>query len=165
MTTTAQTITVPTKYHKVKDHEARLITPVAIPIGSPIINPNPTIKDSAMAISGLFARENSAMKASSPKNNKGLMINPVTSAGIGRTKEPVTGFMIVRLTTSKINSRAITEIPNPGRKIARHFPTHRAPGVIGVANRHSIFPLIFSLVIGSVAKAQMKAIRIRRGRK
>ena len=53
----------------------------------------------------------------------------------------------------------------PGRKIARLFPSQSVRGLIGVAIRHSMFPLAFSLVTGRLAKAQTKAIRIKSGTK
>jgi hypothetical protein len=54
---TVQKAAVPARYHKQKDQEARFITPVATPSGIPIISPNPTIKEGAIAISGFLARE------------------------------------------------------------------------------------------------------------
>jgi len=55
--TTDQKAAVPARYHKQKDQEAKLITPVATPSGIPIIRPNPTMKEGAIAISGFLARE------------------------------------------------------------------------------------------------------------
>ncbi len=69
----AQITIVPAKYHRVKVQVTVLKNPVTIPSGIPIIKPNPTMKDGAKAISGLLARENSAIKESSPKNSKGLL--------------------------------------------------------------------------------------------
>ena len=62
--TTAQITTVPARYHKEKDQEARLMTPVATPNGIPIIKQNPTIKEVAIAMSALLAREKRTMNRS-----------------------------------------------------------------------------------------------------
>jgi hypothetical protein len=153
-------ITAPTKYHRVKVHEARLITPVAIPIGSPIIKPNPIIKDGAMAISGLLAREIMTIKESNPKNNNGLITKPVSNTGTGRTKRSATGMIVIKLTASTTNSVAITETAYAGSIMAKHLPIQSSLGLSGVAKRHSILPLTFSLVMGKPEKAQMKEIRI-----
>ena len=59
-------IAVAARYHRANDQEARLINPVAIPSGIPIIRPNPTRNEGAMATSGLLAREKRIMKESSP---------------------------------------------------------------------------------------------------
>jgi len=155
----------PDRYHKEKDQDARLMAPVATPNGIPIIKPNPTRKEGAIAKSGLLAREKRTMNKSNPKNSRGLIRKPISSTGAGRTKSPVAGVIVVKLTASTTTSVATTEITNPGRNIARLLPIQSAVGLSGVAKRHSILPLTFSLVMGKLAKAQMKAIRTNRGRK
>ncbi len=48
-----QNIIAPPKHQNVNNQENKFITPVAIPRGIPIINPNPTRNEGAIAISGL----------------------------------------------------------------------------------------------------------------
>ena len=163
--TTAQITTVPARYHKEKDQEARLITPVATPNGIPIINPNPTIKEGAMAMSGLLAREKRTINSSNPKNSRGLIRKLVSSSGAGRKKFPVAGLMVIKFTASKTISVEKTEMANPGRKIVRLLPIQISLGLSGVAKRDSMFPLTFSLIIGRLEKTQMKVIRINSGKK
>jgi len=139
------------------------MAPVATPNGTPIIKPNPSRKEGIIAMSGLLAREKRTMNESSPKNSKGLKRKPISSTGAGRTKSPVAGMIVLKLTTSTTTSVATTEIANPGKKIARLLPIQSALGLSGVAKRHSMLPLTFSLVMGKLAKAQMKEMRTNRG--
>ena len=141
------------------------MAPTAIPNGIPIIKPNPMKKEGAMAMSGLLAREKRTMKESSPKNSKGLKRKLVSNTGAGRVKSPVAGIIAAKLTASTTTSVETTEIANPGRKIARLLPIQSAVGLSGVAKRDSMLPLTFSLIMGKLAKAHIKAIRTNRGRK
>jgi len=163
--TTAQITTVPARYHKEKDQEARLMTPVATPNGIPVIKPNPTIKEGAMAMSGLLAREKRTINSSNPKNSRGLIRKLVSSSGAGRKKFPVAGLMVIKFTASKTISVEKTEIANPGRKIARLLLIQISLGLSGVAKRDAMFPLTFSLIMGKLAKAQIKVIRTNSGKK
>jgi len=163
--TTAQITTVPARYHKEKDQEARLMTPVATPNGIPIIKPNPTRKEGAIAMSGLFAREKRTMNKSNPKNSRGLIKKLVSSSGVGRKKFPVACLMVIKFTASRTISVETTEIANPGRKIARLLLIQISLGLSGVASSEEMFPLTFSLTMGRLAKAQMKVIRTNSGKK
>jgi hypothetical protein len=141
------------------------MTPVATPNGIPIIKPNPTRKEGINAMSGLLARERRIMNESNPKNRRGLIRKLVRSTGAGRTKYPVAGVIAAKFTASATTSVEITDIANPGMKIARLLPIHTALGLSGVAKRDSMFPLTFSLVTGKLAKAHMKDMRIDRVKK
>jgi len=163
--TTAHITAVPTRYHKQKDQEVRLMFPVTIPNGIPIIRPNPTIKEGAIAISGFLAREKRTINSSSPKNNKGLIRKLVSSSGAGRKKFPVAGPMVIRFTASRTISVEIVEIVNPGRKIARLLLIQISLGLSGVARRDAMFPLTFSLIMGRLENAQIKVIRTNSGKK
>jgi hypothetical protein len=163
--TTIQITVVPARYHNEKDQEARLITPVATPNGIPIINPKPIRKDGAIAISGLLAREKRTIKRSNPKNIRGFIRKPVTSNGAVRTKLPVAGLIAIKFTANGTISVETTEMANPGRKIVRLLPIKISLGLSGVAKRDAMFPLTFSLIIGKLAKAQIKVIRINSGKK
>ena len=57
------------------------------------------------------------------------------------------------------------ETINPGKKMAKVFANQIDRGLSGVAKRESIFPLTFSLVMGKLAKAQIKAKRIKNDKK
>ena len=155
----------PARYHRAKDQETRSMAPVATPNGIPIIKPNPTRNEGIIAMSGLLARERRIMSDSNPKNRRGLMRKPVRSTGAGRTKPPVAGAIVTRFTASTTTSVETVDMANPGRKIARLLPIHSALGLSGVAKRDSMFPLTFSLVMGRLAKTQMKEIRTYRGKK
>ena len=98
---TIQTIITPARYHKEKDQEASLIAPKAIPSGIPIIKPNPTKNEGAMAMSGLFAREKSIMNRSNPNKRRGFNIKLSKNNGNGKRKFPVAGTITVRFITSK----------------------------------------------------------------
>ena len=163
--TTAQKTAVPARYHKQKNQEARLITPVATPNGIPIINPKPIRKEGAIAISGLLAREKRTIKRSNPKNIRGFIRKPVTSNGAVRTKLPIAGLITIKFIANRTIRVETMEMANPGRKIARLLPIQISLGLSGVANRDAIFPLIFSLIMGKLAKAQIKVIRINSGKK
>ena len=141
------------------------MAPIASPTGIPTIKPNPSRKEGIIAMSGLLAREKRTMNESSPKNNSGLKRNPVSSTGAGREKSPVAGIIAAKLTASTTTSAETTDMTNPGRKIARPLPIQIALGLSGVAKRDSMFPLTFSLVMGRLAKTQMKEIRTYRGKK
>ena len=163
--TAAQKTAVPTVYHKKKDQEARLMSPVATPSGIPVIRPNPTIKDGVIAVSGFFAREKRTINSSSPKNNRGLTRRLVSRSGTGRKRFPVAGLMVIKFTVSSTISVETKEIINPGRKIARLLPIQISLGLSGVASSEEMFPLTFSLTMGRLAKAQMKVIRTNSGKK
>ncbi|MBC8387822.1 MAG: hypothetical protein H8E13_07215 [Actinobacteria bacterium] len=163
--TTVQITIVPTRYHKEKDQEARLMAPVATPNGIPIIKPNPTIKEGAIAMSGLLAREKRTMNSSNPKKTRGLIRKQVISNGTGRTKFPVTGLMVIKFIARRTISVETAEMANPGRKIAKLLLIQISLGLSGVAKRDAMFPLTFSLTMGRLAKAQMKVIRINSGKK
>jgi hypothetical protein len=156
---------VPARYHKEKDQEARLMTPVATPNGIPIIKPNPIKKEGAIAMSGLLAREKRTINKSSPKNNRGLIKKLVNSNEAGRAKFPIAGLITIKFTANNTISVETTEMVNPGRKMARLLPIQISLGPRGVANRDAMFPLTFSLIMGKLAKAQMKVIRMNSGKK
>jgi len=99
--TIIQTIITPARYHKEKDQETKLIVPKAIPNGIPIIRPNPTRNEGAMAMSGLFAREKSIMNKSNPNKRRGFNIKLTKNNGNGSKKFPVAGTITDRFTTSK----------------------------------------------------------------
>ncbi|GAI78667.1 unnamed protein product [marine sediment metagenome] len=141
------------------------MTPVATPNGIPIIKPNPTRKEGAIAMSGLLAREKRTMNRSNPKNSRGLIRKLVSSNGAGKKKFPVAGPMVIKFTVSKTISVETTEIANPGRKIARLLPIQISLGVSVVARRDATLPFTFSLIIGRLEKTQMKVIRIDNSRK
>jgi len=163
--TTAQRAAVPAIYHKEKDQEARLIFPVATPSGIPYIKPNPTRKEGAIAMSGLLAKEKRTMNRSNPKNSRGLIRKLVSSSGGGRKKFPVAGLMVIEFTVSRTISVEATEMASPGRKMARLLLIQISLGLSGVAKRDAMFPLTFSLIMGKLAKAQIKVIRTNSGKK
>jgi hypothetical protein len=138
---------------------------MATPSGIPIIKPNPIIKDGAIAMSGLLAREKRTMNKSKPKNSKGLIRKPVSSIGAVRTKLPVAGLIATKFTANRTINVETMEMTNPGRKIARLLPIQISLGLSGVAKRDSMFPLTFSLTMGKLAKAQIKVIRVNSGKK
>jgi hypothetical protein len=138
---------------------------VATPNGIPIIKPNPIIKDGAIAMSGLLAREKRTIKRSNPKNIRGLIRKPVSSIGAVRTKLPVAGLIATKFTANSTINVETMEMTNPGRKIARLLPIQISLGLSGVAKRDSMFPLTFSLTMGKLAKAQIKVIRVNSGKK
>ena len=105
------------------------------------------------------------MKRSKPKNSRGLIRKPVSSTGAGRKKIPVADLIVIRFIASNTISVEITEMVNPGRKIARLLPIQISLGPRGVAKRDSMFPLTFSLIMGKLEKAQMNVIRMNRGKK
>lgn len=105
-----QTITVPARYHKEKDQEVRLILPIAIPNGTPIIRPNPTRNEGVMAMSGLLAREKSIMNKSNPKRRSGLNIKLTKNNGNGKRKFPVAGIITDKFIASKTTIVEIIEI-------------------------------------------------------
>ena len=163
--TTAQITIAPDRYHKEKDQEARLMAPVATPNGIPIIKQNPTIKEGAIAMSGLLAKEKRTMNKSNPKKSRGLIRKLVSSNGAGRIKFPVAGLIVIKFIVNKTISVETTEMANPGRKIARLLPIQISLGLSGVARRDAMLPLTFSLIIVKLANAQMKLIRINSGKK
>jgi len=163
--TTAQITAAPAIYHKEKDQEARLTDSVATPSGIPIIKPNPTIKEGAMAMSGLLAREKRIMNSSNPRNSRGLIRKPVSRSGAGRKKFPVTGLMVIKFTESRTISVETAEMASPGRKMTRLLAIQISLGVSGVASSEVMFPLTFSLIMGRLAKAQIKVIRTNSGKK
>ena len=105
-----QTITTPTRYHREKDQEAKFIAPVAIPIGIPIIRPNPTRNEGVIAMSGLFASEKSIINRSSPNRRRGFRIKLSKNKGIGSKKYPVAGTITDRFTTTRTSMVEITDI-------------------------------------------------------
>jgi hypothetical protein len=140
----AQNIIAPAKHHNVNDQEARFITPVATPRGIPIIKPNPTRKEGAIAISGLLARENRTMNNNSAKKSRGLIRKLINSNGASRIKFPVAGIITIKLTVNKIISVETAEIIYPGRNMAMLLPIQISLGLSGVAKRDSMLPLTFS---------------------
>ena len=162
--TTVKIKAVPAEYHIQKDQEVRFIIPVIIPSGIPIIRPNPTIKEGAIAISGFFAREKRIINSSSPENSRGLVTRLVIISGIGSKISPVAGLTVIILTESSTISVDTNDMTNPGRKIARLLPIQISLGVSGVAQREVILPFTFSFIMGRLEKAQMKVIRIINGR-
>jgi hypothetical protein len=162
--TTTQINAVPAEYHMQKDQEVRFIIPVTIPSGIPIIRPNPTIKEGAIAISGFLAREKRIINSSNPRNSRGLTTRLVIISGTGNKISPVAGLMVARFIESSTVSVDISEMTNPGKNMARLFPIQISLGVSVVAQREAILPFIFSFVIGRLEKAQMKVIRIDNGR-
>jgi hypothetical protein len=162
--TTAHITAVPSIFHKQKDQEVRFMFPVTIPNGIPIIRPNPTIKEGAIAISGFLAREYRTINISSPKNNRGLTRKLVIISGAGIIISPVAGFIVVKFIESSTISVDTTEMTNPGRKIAILLPIQISLGVSVVAQSEAILPFTFSFIIGRLEKAQIKVIRINNGR-
>ncbi len=142
-----------------------MIAPAATPRGIPIIKPNPTMKAGAIARSGLFARVKRIIIKSSPEKSRGLIRNPVISAGRGKTKFPAAGLIVIKFIASKTTVFEIVEMIKPGRKIARLLPIHISPGESGVASKEVILPLTFSLIIGRLANAHINVIRIDSGKK
>lgn len=156
---------VAARYQRVKAQDARSITPVATPSGIPIISPKPKMNEGAMAVSGLPESEKSVMKHSRHSKSMGLTKKPVTITGAGSTKDPVAGFIAARLIASKTSTREAVATPNPGINTARHLPAQSAWGLTGVASRHSMLPLTFSLTREGLEKDHMKAISIINGKK
>jgi hypothetical protein len=140
----AQNIIAPPKHDNINSQEARFITPVATPRGIPIIKPNPTRKEGAIAMSGLLAREKRTMNNSSAKKSRGLIRKLVNSNGVGRIKFPVAGIITKKLTADKIISVEMMEIIYPGRNMAMLLPIQISLGLSGVAKRDSMLPLTFS---------------------
>ena len=138
---------------------------MATPRGIPIIRLNPTIKDGAIARSGLFAKFKRIMIRSNPKKSRGLIRKPVTSAGMGKIKFPAAGLIVIRFIASKTISVETVEMIRPGRKIAKLLPIHISPGDSGVASKEVILPLTFSLTMGRLANAHINVIRINSGKK
>jgi len=93
------------------------------------------------------------------------MIRLVNRRGTGRKKMPVTGLMVIKFTENRTIKVETVEITNPGRKIARLLPINISFGLSVVARRDSIFPFTFSLIMGKLAKDQIKVIRINSGKK
>ena len=94
---------------------------MATPRGIPIIKPNPSRKEGAIAISGLLAREKRTVNSSNPKKSRGLIRRLKSSAGKGRIKFPVAGMIAKRLTVNKIMNVEIMENRYPGKNIAMLF--------------------------------------------
>jgi len=161
----AQNIIAAPRHQNKNGQETRLITPVAIPRGIPIIKPNPIKKEGAIAMSGLLASEKRTINSSSAKNSMGLIRKLTSINGSGRTKLPVEGTITMKFTANKIISVEITEIANPGRKMAMLLPIQISLGLSGVARRDSTLPSAFSLIMVKLAKAQMKVISTDSGRK
>ena len=88
-----QTTIVAARYHEVKAQEDMFMAPVIIPSGIPIINPNPTRNEGAMATSGLLAKEKSTINESIPKKSKGLIKNVINRTGTGKIILPIAGTM------------------------------------------------------------------------
>ena len=105
-----QTIIAPARYHKEKDQEVRLILPIAIPNGIPIIRPKPTKNEGVMAMSGLCAREKSIMNRSNPNKRRGFHTRLTKNSGSGKRKFPLTGMITDRFTASKTIIVEITDI-------------------------------------------------------
>ena len=116
-------------------------------------------------MSGLLAREKRTMNKSNPKKSSGLIIKLVSINGAGRTKFPVAGAIVNKFIVINTISVETIDIISPGRKIARLLPIQISLGLSVVAKRDEMFPLTFSLMIGKLAKAQMKEISINSGKK
>ena len=92
----------PARHQSTNDHESMLIAPVAKPRGIPNISPKPTIKEGAIAISGLAAREKTTIINKRPIKKIGLMIKPISKACGGKRNSPVLGKITAKLRESKI---------------------------------------------------------------
>jgi hypothetical protein len=112
-----------------------------------------------------LAREKRTIKRSNPKNIRGLIRKPVSSIGAVRTKLPVAGLIATKFTANSTINVETMEMTNPGRKIARLLPIQISLGPRGVAKRDAMFPFTFSLIMGKLAKAQIKVIRMNSGKK
>ncbi len=155
-----QNIIAPPRHHNVNDHEIRFISPVATPRGIPIIKPNPSRKEGAIAMSGLLARENRTVNSSSAKKSRGLIRKLNSSDGNGRIKFPATGIIANELTANKIISVEMVENMYPGKNMAMLLPIHISIGLNVVAKRDSMLPSTFSLIIVRLAKAQTASAEI-----
>jgi hypothetical protein len=161
----ARNIIAPPKHQNVNDQETRSIAPVATPRGIPIIKPNPTRKEGAIAISGLLAMEKRTINNKSAKKRRGLIRKLINSAEVGRITFPVAGIITKKLTDSRIISVEMVDIIYPGRNMAMLLPIQISLGLRGVAKRDSMLPFTFSLIMVRLEKAQIKVIITKIGRK